>query len=300
MRGQRVERRFGWDCHGLPVEMQAEQELGLSGRVAIEAYGVDKFNERCRAIVGHDRRRLARLRHPPGPLGRHGQRLQDHGPLVHGVGHVGAEAALRQGPALRGLPRAAVLLGVRDAAVQLRDRASTTPTATARTPPSPSGSSSTTAAACWCGRRRRGRCRRTSRSPSVPTSTTPSTRKTAGSTSSARHAPAPTNASSADATQVGNHQGRRARRPPLHAAVRLLRRSAERVRGPRRRLRDDRGRHRHRAHGPRLRRGRPARRARRPASPSSRPSTRRAGSRARWARTPVSRCSTPTPPSSAT
>jgi isoleucyl-tRNA synthetase len=52
MRAQRVERRFGWDCHGLPVEMQAEQELGLSGRVAIEAYGVDKFNERCRAIVG--------------------------------------------------------------------------------------------------------------------------------------------------------------------------------------------------------------------------------------------------------
>ncbi len=52
MRGQRVERRFGWDCHGLPVEMQAEQELGLSGRVAIEAYGVDKFNERCRSIVG--------------------------------------------------------------------------------------------------------------------------------------------------------------------------------------------------------------------------------------------------------
>jgi isoleucyl-tRNA synthetase len=52
MRGQRVERRFGWDCHGLPVEMQAEQELGLSGRAAIEALGVDKFNERCRSIVG--------------------------------------------------------------------------------------------------------------------------------------------------------------------------------------------------------------------------------------------------------
>ncbi|MEY2402511.1 MAG: isoleucyl-tRNA synthetase [Acidimicrobiaceae bacterium] len=52
MRGQRVERRFGWDCHGLPIEMQAEKELGVSGRVAIEAFGVDKFNEYCRSIVG--------------------------------------------------------------------------------------------------------------------------------------------------------------------------------------------------------------------------------------------------------
>jgi isoleucyl-tRNA synthetase len=52
MRGQRVERRFGWDCHGLPIEMQAEKELGVTGRVAIEAFGVDKFNARCRAIVG--------------------------------------------------------------------------------------------------------------------------------------------------------------------------------------------------------------------------------------------------------
>jgi isoleucyl-tRNA synthetase len=52
MRGQRVERRFGWDCHGLPIEMQAEKELGVTGRVAIEAFGVDKFNAHCRSIVG--------------------------------------------------------------------------------------------------------------------------------------------------------------------------------------------------------------------------------------------------------
>jgi isoleucyl-tRNA synthetase len=51
MRGRRVERRFGWDCHGLPVEMDAERELGVSGRKAIEAYGVDRFNEHCRASV---------------------------------------------------------------------------------------------------------------------------------------------------------------------------------------------------------------------------------------------------------
>jgi len=51
MRGKRVERRFGWDCHGLPIEMQAEKELGVTGRRAIEAYGVDRFNAYCRGIV---------------------------------------------------------------------------------------------------------------------------------------------------------------------------------------------------------------------------------------------------------
>ena len=51
MRGRRVERRWGWDTHGLPVEMQVEKELGLSGALEIEAYGIDKFNAKCRALV---------------------------------------------------------------------------------------------------------------------------------------------------------------------------------------------------------------------------------------------------------
>ncbi len=51
MRGNRVERRFGWDCHGLPAEMGAEQELGVSGRRAITEYGIDRFNEYCRSSV---------------------------------------------------------------------------------------------------------------------------------------------------------------------------------------------------------------------------------------------------------
>ncbi|MCY3910020.1 MAG: class I tRNA ligase family protein, partial [bacterium] len=51
MRGRRVERRFGWDCHGLPAEMQAEKELSVSGRAAITAYGVDRFNDYCRQSV---------------------------------------------------------------------------------------------------------------------------------------------------------------------------------------------------------------------------------------------------------
>ncbi len=51
MRGYRVERRFGWDTHGLPIEMLMEKELGLSGPSEVRAYGVDKFNEACRANV---------------------------------------------------------------------------------------------------------------------------------------------------------------------------------------------------------------------------------------------------------
>ena len=45
MRGRRVERRFGWDCHGLPAELEAEQQLGISGRREILDYGVARFNE---------------------------------------------------------------------------------------------------------------------------------------------------------------------------------------------------------------------------------------------------------------
>jgi len=52
MRGRRVERRFGWDCHGLPVEMEVERELGIAGRAKIQEYGIDRFNARCRAQIG--------------------------------------------------------------------------------------------------------------------------------------------------------------------------------------------------------------------------------------------------------
>ncbi len=50
-KGKRVERRFGWDCHGLPAEMGAEKELDISGRIAITKYGINKFNDTCRTSV---------------------------------------------------------------------------------------------------------------------------------------------------------------------------------------------------------------------------------------------------------
>lgn len=51
MNGKKVERRLGWDCHGLPAEMAAEKQLGVSGRKQIEAYGIEKFNDFCRSDV---------------------------------------------------------------------------------------------------------------------------------------------------------------------------------------------------------------------------------------------------------
>ncbi|HEY0520845.1 MAG TPA: isoleucine--tRNA ligase [Ilumatobacteraceae bacterium] len=51
MRGKRVERRFGWDCHGLPAEVVVEKELGISGHPEITRFGIDKFNDACRTSV---------------------------------------------------------------------------------------------------------------------------------------------------------------------------------------------------------------------------------------------------------
>ncbi|HEY0390915.1 MAG TPA: isoleucine--tRNA ligase [Solirubrobacterales bacterium] len=51
MRGYRVPRKAGWDCHGLPVEIEVEKQLGISSKQEIEEYGIDKFNARCRASV---------------------------------------------------------------------------------------------------------------------------------------------------------------------------------------------------------------------------------------------------------
>ena len=51
MRGHHVPRRAGWDCHGLPVELEIEKRLGFSGKKDIEAYGIAEFNQKCRESV---------------------------------------------------------------------------------------------------------------------------------------------------------------------------------------------------------------------------------------------------------
>jgi isoleucyl-tRNA synthetase len=51
MRGRYVPRKGGWDCHGLPVELEVEKELGFSGKQQIEEFGIAEFNRRCRESV---------------------------------------------------------------------------------------------------------------------------------------------------------------------------------------------------------------------------------------------------------
>jgi isoleucyl-tRNA synthetase len=51
MRGKHVARKGGWDCHGLPVEVEVEKELGFTGKSEIEDYGIERFNAKCRSSV---------------------------------------------------------------------------------------------------------------------------------------------------------------------------------------------------------------------------------------------------------
>ena len=51
MKGFYVERRFGWDTHGLPIEYEIDKKLGMSGKMAVEQLGIEKYNAECRAIV---------------------------------------------------------------------------------------------------------------------------------------------------------------------------------------------------------------------------------------------------------
>ena len=51
LKGYRVERKGGWDTHGLPVEIEIEKELGLEGRAQVEEYGIAEYNDKCRSSV---------------------------------------------------------------------------------------------------------------------------------------------------------------------------------------------------------------------------------------------------------
>lgn len=51
MKGYYVERRFGWDTHGVPIEYEIDKKFGMSGLEAVEKLGIEKYNEECRAIV---------------------------------------------------------------------------------------------------------------------------------------------------------------------------------------------------------------------------------------------------------
>nr|WP_278256507.1 class I tRNA ligase family protein [Nocardioides convexus] len=143
MRGKRVERRFGWDTHGLPAESGGDAPQRDQDHRRDRRDGHRQVQRRLPGLGAQVHRRVARVRHAPGALGRLRQRLQDHEPGVHGVGAVGLQEPLRQGPGLRGLPRPALLLERRDPAVEPRACAwTTTSTRCVRTRPSRSASRS--------------------------------------------------------------------------------------------------------------------------------------------------------------
>ena len=118
MRGRQVERRFGWDCHGLPAELEAMSQLGLKTKDDIEELGHREVQRRLPRVGAALHRRVAGLRHPAGPLGRLRARLQDARPRLHGERALGLQVPVRQGTGLPGPARAALLLERRDAAVR--------------------------------------------------------------------------------------------------------------------------------------------------------------------------------------
>ena len=120
MRGYKVERRFGWDTHGLPAELEVQRQLGITDKAQIEEMGIEKFNDACRASVLKytDEWRAYVTRQARWVDFDNDYKTLDLD--LHGVGDLGVQAAVGQGPGLRGQPGAAVLLERRDAAVQPR------------------------------------------------------------------------------------------------------------------------------------------------------------------------------------
>ena len=260
MRGYRVPRKAGWDCHGLPVELEVEKQLGISSKQEIEEYGIAEFNAalprvglRVRRGVEPADRADRLLDRPRRPL-RHPRRR------LHRVGLVVAAQALGRRPPLRGPQGRPLLPALRHRALLARGRARL------RGRRGPLHLRALPAA-------RRGR--RASGESLLVWTTTPWT--------------LPGNVAVAVAPEVTYVRARRRRRDadPRRAAGRAgarrggrdrstrfpgsdlvgrryegpvfdARRDREprRLPGPRRRLRHHRGRHRPRPHRPRLRRGR--------------------------------------------
>ena len=120
MRGRDVPRKGGWDCHGLPVELEVEKELGLHSKHEIEAYGIAAFNAALPRLGAALRRGLVVADQPRRHLDRHRRRLLDPQQRLHRVGLVAGEPAVGQGPALRGPPGHALLRPLRHRAVSPR------------------------------------------------------------------------------------------------------------------------------------------------------------------------------------
>ena len=117
MRGKQVERRFGWDTHGLPAELEASASSDHR-RSEIEEMGIAAFNDRPAANRCCSYTRSGKTTSPARPAGSTSTTTTRRSTSTYMESVIWAfKTALRQGPGLRGLPRAAVLLARRDAAV---------------------------------------------------------------------------------------------------------------------------------------------------------------------------------------
>lgn len=126
MKGYHVERRAGWDTHGLPIEHEIDKKFGISGKDAVMKMGLAKYNEECRAIV---MRYSSEWRTTIDRLGRwidfdndykvkkslwYGENFQeltvlDNGYKFHGIRMVGIQSDLQQRICLPRLPSYAIL-----------------------------------------------------------------------------------------------------------------------------------------------------------------------------------------------
>ena len=265
MRGQRVERRFGWDCHGLPAETEAERGARRLGARTDHRVRYRQIQRPLQDLGAPLHARVGALRHAPSPLGRLRERLQDDGPLVHGERHVGLEDPVGKGPALRGLPGPPLLLGVRDAPVELRDppgRRLSRPAGSGRHGRLPARPDPERAGGSWPGRSTSGSGRRPPGHclPTWPWRSGADIDYAVYDLDGARvvlaDSVAPSYETSSRAPSCSGRSGARPRRPALPAAVSLLRRAPQRVRRARRAIRDHRGGDRRGPPGPGIRRGR--------------------------------------------
>ena len=176
MRGKLVERRGGWDCHGLPVEIAVEQQLGISSKHEIEEFGIAEFNQRCRESVF--------------------EFLEDWGALTERIGFwVDLDQAYRtldrtyiesvwwalkriheKGLLYEGhkvvpyCPRCGTALSSHEVALGYRDVVD--PSIYVRMPVAEDGGRYSAATSCSCGRQRRGRSCPTRPSPWIRSSST--------------------------------------------------------------------------------------------------------------------------------
>ena len=122
MRGRHVPRKAGWDCHGLPVEVEVEKELGFAGKPEIEEFGIEAFNQRCRESVQRYVEDWSALTGPHRHVARHVRRVLDDEQLLHRERVVAVPPDVGRAAALRGPQGRAVLRSVRHRALEPRAR----------------------------------------------------------------------------------------------------------------------------------------------------------------------------------